>query len=291
MINSMTGFGRGECSKENITFTVDIRTVNHRYSDISVRMPRIISTLEEKVRKYAKNQIKRGKVDIYINYSSFSQDAKVIVDSNLASAYVDSLKSLKEQFNIKDEISLSTLTRFQDILKLEATELDMDHIWSLLQEALNEAFEKLLSMRKSEGAHLQEDLENKLAFIIERVAQIKLKSENVVEEYKHKLYERIKELTKDVQLDENRLMTEVAIFADKSSIDEELVRLESHVQEFKKALTIKDSIGKKLDFILQEMNREVNTIGSKTSDVSITAYVIDMKTEIEKIREQVQNIE
>ncbi len=291
MIKSMTGFGRGEHVQDNVTFTVDVRTVNHRYSDISIRIPRIISTLEEKVREYVNSRVSRGKIDIYVNYSSFSQDAKVMVDNNLAAAYVESLTSLKNQFGLRDDISLSVLTRFQDILKLETAELDMDYIWSLLRVALGNAFDALIEMRKREGARLQEDLVGKLDNISEKVQYIKEKSSLLVDEYKAKLYDRIKELTKDIQLDENRLLTEVAIFADKSSIDEEIVRLGSHVKEFKKALSMEGSIGKKLDFILQEMNREVNTIGSKVSDITITNYVIDMKTEVEKIREQVQNIE
>ncbi|MFZ5352639.1 MAG: YicC/YloC family endoribonuclease [Bacillota bacterium] len=291
MIRSMTGFGRGEYVHENTTFSVDVRTVNHRYSDISVRMPRVISTLEEKVREYVNSKISRGKIDIYINYTSFNQNARVIVDTNLASAYVESLNMLKSQFELRDDISLSVLTRFQDILKLETVELDMDYIWSMLKEALNKAFNSLIEMREREGGRLKEDLISKLDIIAAKVELVKEKSGTMVDEYKNKLYDRIKELTRDIQLDENRLMTEVAIFADKSSVDEELVRLLSHLQEFKKALSMNGSIGKKLDFILQEMNREVNTIGSKVSDIAITGYVIDIKTEVEKIREQVQNIE
>ncbi len=291
MIKSMTGFGRGEHNQDNITFSVDVRTVNHRYSDISIRIPRIINTLEEKVREYINSKVSRGKIDIYVNYSSFSQDAKVTVDSNLAAAYVESLNSLKNQFGLRDDVNLSILTRFQDILKLETAELDLDYIWSLLKIALGKAIDSLVEMRTREGQRLHTDLLSKLDYIAGKVNYIKEKSSTLVDEYKSKLYDRIKELTKDIQLDENRLMTEVAIFADKSSIDEELVRLESHLQEFKKALSMNGSIGKKLDFILQEMNREVNTIGSKVSDIVITNYVIDMKAEVEKIREQVQNIE
>jgi uncharacterized protein (TIGR00255 family) len=291
MIKSMTGFGRGEASQNNITFSVDIKTVNHRYSDISVRMPRMVTALEEKVREYVGTKLSRGKIDIYINYDSFGQDTKVKLDTNLAAAYVDSLNTLKEQFSIKDEISLSLLTRFSDILKLETEEQDLDFLWGIMSSALEQAVGALVDMRSREGERLSRDMILKLDFIKTTVDEIKAKSSDLVEVYKNKLYDKIRELTKDVQLDENRLLTEVAIFADKASIDEEIVRLGSHIEEFKKTLSISGSIGKKLDFIVQEMNREINTIGSKSSDLGVVNNVIGIKTEIEKIREQVQNIE
>lgn len=291
MIKSMTGFGRGEATLDNITFTVDIKTVNHRYSDISVRMPRVVSVLEDKVREYLGTKLNRGKIDVYINYDSFGQDTNVKLDMNLASAYVESLTALKERFGIKDDISLSLLTRFSDILKLDTEEKDADHLWGILAEALEKAVTSLIEMRNREGERLKKDMLLKLEGISQVVDTIKGKTSTLVEEYKNKLYDKIKELTKDIQLDENRLLTEVAIFADKSSIDEEIVRLGSHIEEFKKTLKFGSPIGKKLDFIVQEMNREVNTIGSKSSDISVVNQVIEMKTEIEKIREQVQNIE
>lgn len=291
MIKSMTGFGRGEASQDNITFSVDVKTVNHRYSDISVRMPRMVSALEEKVREYISSKVNRGKIDVYINYDSFGQDTKVKLDTNLASAYVDSLNILKQQFGIKDEINLSLLTRFSDILKLDTEEKDLDFLWGILSLALEQAVGSLVEMRIREGERLRKDMLEKLDNIKVTVDGIKAKSADLVDVYKNKLYDKIKELTKDIQLDENRLLTEVAIFADKASIDEEIVRLGSHIEEFKKTLSINGSIGKKLDFIVQEMNREVNTIGSKSSDLGVVNNVIEIKTEIEKIREQVQNIE
>jgi uncharacterized protein (TIGR00255 family) len=291
MIKSMTGFGRGEASQDNITFSVDIKTVNHRYSDISVRLPRMVSPLEEKIREYMGSKLNRGKIDIYINYDSFGQDTKVKLDTNLASAYVDSLSILKQQFGIKDDISLSLITKFPDILKLETEEKDLDFLWSVLYSAIEQAVESLVEMRSREGERLCKDMLEKLDSINATIDQIKAKSPELVEVYKNKLYDKIKEMTKDIQLDENRLLTEVAIYADKSSIDEEIVRLKSHIEEFKKTLHVQGTIGKKLDFIVQEMNREVNTIGSKASDLGVVNNVIAMKTEIEKIREQVQNIE
>jgi uncharacterized protein (TIGR00255 family) len=291
LIKSMTGFGRGEFSQGASTFSVDVRSVNHRYSDVSVRMPRAMSVLEEKVREFVTEKISRGKVDVYINYNTFGQNSQVKLDTNLAKAYVDSLNTLKEMFGIRDDISLSLLTRFPDIMALESVEMDMDELWVMLKQALEMAFNALVEMRQREGERLKNDLLEKLVNVKGFVGNIKEKSYSIVDEYKNKLYDRIKELTKDIQIDENRLLTEVAVFADKSSIDEELVRLESHLEELQKALNIKGSVGKKLDFIIQEMNREVNTIGSKITDLGILNNVISIKTEIEKIREQVQNIE
>lgn len=291
LIKSMTGFGRGEFSQGASTFSVDVRSVNHRYSDVSVRMPRAMSVLEEKVREYVTEKISRGKVDVYINYNTFGQNSQVKLDTNLAKAYVDSLNTLKEMFGIRDDISLSLLTRFPDIMALETVEMDMDELWLILKPALEMAFNALVEMRQREGERLKNDLLEKLVNVRGFVANIKEKSYSIVDEYKNKLYDRIKELTKDIPIDENRLLTEVAVFADKSGIDEEIVRLESHMEELQKALNFKGSVGKKLDFIIQEMNREVNTIGSKITDLGILNNVINIKTETEKIREQVQNIE
>jgi len=291
LIKSMTGFGRGEFSQGASTFSVDVRSVNHRYSDVSVRMPRAMSVLEEKVREFVTEKISRGKVDVYINYNTFGQNSQVKLDTNLAKAYVDSLNTLKEMFGIRDDINLSLLTRFPDIMSLETVEMDMDELWLILKPALEMAFNALVEMRLREGERLKNDLLDKLVNVKGFVGNIKEKSYSIVDEYKNKLYDRIKELTKDIPIDENRLLTEVAVFADKASIDEEIVRLESHLEELQKALNFKGSVGKKLDFIIQEMNREVNTIGSKITDLGILNNVINIKTEIEKIREQIQNIE
>ncbi|NLK34958.1 MAG: YicC family protein [Gracilibacteraceae bacterium] len=291
MIKSMTGFGRGEFSQGTSTFSVDVRSVNHRYCDVSIRMPRSMSLMEEKVREFVSERISRGKVDVYINYSTFGQSSQVKLDTSLAKAYVDSLNTLKEMFQIQDDISLSLLTRFSDIMSLETVEQDMEELWLILKEALEIAFNALIEMRKREGERLKNDLLEKIVDVRDFVENMKEKSSGIVDEYKIKLYDRIKELIKDIPIDENRLLTEVAIFADKTSIDEEIVRLESHMDQFKKALNFGGPVGKKLDFIIQEMNREINTIGSKITDLEVLNNVISIKTEIEKIREQVQNIE
>lgn len=291
LIKSMTGFGRGEFSQGTSTFSVDVRSVNHRYCDVSVRMPRPMSMMEEKVREFVSERISRGKVDVYINYSTFGQSSQVKLDTSLAKAYVDSLNTLKEMFQIQDDISLSLLTRFSDIMSLETVEQDMEELWLILKEALEIAFNALIEMRKREGGRLKNDLLEKIVDVRALVENMKEKSSGIVDEYKNKLYDRIKELIKEIPIDENRLLTEVAIFADKTSIDEEIVRLESHMEQFRKALNSDGPVGKKLDFIIQEMNREVNTIGSKITDLEVLNNVISIKTEIEKIREQVQNIE
>lgn len=291
LIKSMTGFGRGEFSQGANTFSVEIKSVNHRYSDISVRMPRTLSTLEEKVRELVSSKISRGKIDIYINYTTFGQNYQVKLDMKLAETYVEALNKLKEQLGIKDEISLALLARFPDVLIQETVEQDMDELWLTLKEATEAALDALVEMRQREGERLKADLLLKLDSVKDIMKGIKEKSYSIVDEYKNKLYDRIKELMQDIPVDENRLLTEVAIFADKATIDEEIVRFESHIEEFRKTMNHEDSIGKRLDFIIQEMNREINTIGSKVTDLSILNNVINIKTEIEKIREQVQNIE
>lgn len=291
MIKSMTGFGRGEYGEDNISFTVDVRTVNHRYSDFSIRMPKTVSGLEEKVREYAASKIGRGKVDIFINYDSFGQDVEIKLDTNLTRSYIDCLNAIKDEFNIKDDINLSLLTRFSDIIKVEKVEKEEDELWRILKAALEKAFEALSQMKEREGQRLFTDIKNKLRYIKEIVDEIDAKDEGLVYAYMDKLRERILELSKGIPLDESRFMTEVALMADKSSIDEETVRLRSHISEFEKTMDSRGTVGKKLDFIIQEMNREVNTIGSKGTEIDIINNVVNLKTEIEKIREQIQNIE
>lgn len=291
MANSMTGFGRGEYTEDNYSFIVDVRSVNHRYCDFSVRLPKSLLGLEDRIREYASSQISRGKVDIFVNYDSFGQDVDIKIDANLTKSYINCLKVIKDEFGINDDISLSLLTRFSDIFKIEKIEKEEDEIWNILKTALEKAFEELRNMKEREGQRLAEDIKMKLNDIKSVIDEIDNKADSFVKEYMVKLRERILELIQGVALDESRLMTEIAIMADKSSIDEEVVRLRSHVAEFEKTLDSKTSIGRKLDFIVQEMNREVNTIGSKATDIDIINNVLNLKTQIEKIREQIQNIE
>ena len=291
MARSMTGFGRGLCTVDNTTFTVEIKSVNHRYGDMNIKMPRVFSSLEERVREMANGKISRGKVDIYINYDSFNQDACVKLDINLAEAYACAMNELKEKLGLNDMMTLEMITKFPDIIKLETKEKDLDALWEILKTALTDAFSGFVEMREREGARLLEDLKLKLDNISKAVEEVKIKAPMMVFDYEQKLRERMKEILKDTTIDECRVLNEAAIFADRTCVDEELVRLESHIIEFNKSLKTKGTIGKKLDFILQEMNREINTIGSKATDIEITNLVIELKTELEKIREQVQNLE
>ena len=291
MAISMSGFGRGEYGEDNYYFTVDVRAVNHRYSDFSIRLPKTLLVLEDKVREYASSRVSRGKVDIFISYDSFGQEVDIKIDTNLAKSYIDCLNIMKKEFNIDDEINLSLLTKFSDIFKVEKIEKKEEDIWNILKVALENAFEALCKMKEREGERLTKDIRQKLDSIRNIINEFDEKSETLLDEYICKLRERIIELTQGITLDENRLMTEIAIIADKSSIDEEIVRLKSHIDEFEKTLCSKSAVGRKLDFIVQEMNREVNTIGAKAADIGIINNVVDMKTQIEKIREQIQNLE
>lgn len=293
MIKSMTGFGRGEGRDQERQFVVEIKSVNHRYNDMIVRMPKRLNYLEEKIRSLIKQGIQRGRVEVYITLESIGEsDTQISLNLSLAQQYMESLEKMKEHFHIKDDVSLFLLSKFPDIFKIEEKEEDEDQIWHCLKEAVQRALDMLIKMRIIEGEKLAEDIKNKCQYIAEIVGDIEQRAPEVVLEYKEKLRNRIHELLDDtIKIDEDRLAMEVAIFADKSSIDEEIVRLKSHIEQLREALEEKDPTGRKLDFLIQEMNREINTIGSKANDLEITKKVVDIKGELEKIREQVQNIE
>lgn len=292
MIKSMTGFGRGEAQQEGKKFVVEIRTVNHRYSDIFLKMPRNLSFLEDKVRDLIGRNISRGKIDVFVTYDDSGIDSKVVqIDHALAKAYIQALMQARDIYGLRDDLSASLLTRIPDVMKVEKPEIDEEIMWMLLKEALENSLESLLSMRKNEGRGLKDSVFEKLSIIEGNLDEIKKRSPDVVAEYKAKLNARIKDLLDQANLDEARLATEVAIFADRCSIDEEIVRLGSHIGQFKEALGLQQPVGRKLDFLVQEMNREINTIGSKANDLMITRNVVEVKSEIEKIREQIQNIE
>ncbi|MFZ5987110.1 MAG: YicC/YloC family endoribonuclease [Bacillota bacterium] len=292
MIKSMTGFGRGKSQGEGKEFLVEIKTVNHRYSDIYIKIPRQISFLEDKVREAVGKIISRGKVDVYISYDDFSEESKtILIDEGLVKTYIKSVELLRDKYGLKDDISVSLIAKFPDILKVEKAEQDEEKIWSLLSEALDNALEALISMRKIEGEGLKNDLLERASSIENIVKEISIRAPEVVKEYKYKLENRLKELLDQQVVDENRIATEVAIFADRCSIDEELVRLGSHINQLRETVEINQPVGRKLDFLLQEMNREINTIGSKANDLNITKNVVEIKSELEKIREQIQNIE
>lgn len=293
MIKSMTGYGLGEAQDEQYKLKVEIKAVNHRYNDILVKMPRHISYLEESIKKVIKGKISRGKVEVYINLEYIKESAIAVkVDIPLAKSYKLALEELAEELNMEDNVRLNNILGISEVVRTERRELDQDAIWSVLNEALDIALENILNMRVLEGEELKNDILIKLENIESAAFKIEERSPNVVLEYKEKLTERIKNLLEDSSiLDGDRLANEVVFFADRCSIDEELVRLASHIKQFRSILDEDESIGRKLDFLTQELNREVNTIGSKANDVVITNYVVDCKAEIEKIREQIQNIE
>ncbi len=291
MLRSMTGFGHCEYTENDITFTVEMKTVNHRYSDIFLRMPKQLSSFEDRVRSLVNSKIQRGKIDIYITYDNKSSQAQeVILDEKLAKAYCDALKKIAEGLGLRDDVSASALARFPDILKVEKKDSD-DSIGQILEKAMNQALEVLLDMRIKEGEKLKDSLLANLSSIEIFMGRIKQKAPTVVKEYKEKLESRLSELIDIQRVDAGRIATEVALFADKCSVDEELVRLESHIHQMRAMLDEGSPVGKKADFLIQEMNREVNTIGSKASDLEITRNVVELKSEIEKLREQIQNIE
>ncbi len=292
MIKSMTGFGRGEHMKENKKFTVEVKTVNHRYGDFNIKMTKKFSFLESEVKNLLKKYISRGKIDVYISYEDQSEESSSVkVNGPLLKEYKDKLGLIGEEYGIKNDLNLSILSRFPEVLKLEEQKYDEELIWEVLSTAITQAVENVIAMRKKEGASLVLDLNTKLDHMQELTKQIEERSPLVVTEYRERLNSRLQELLSDNTVDENRIAQEVAVFADRCAIDEELVRLESHIKQVRSTLQAKGSVGRKLDFLAQEMNREANTIGSKANDLQITGFAIELKAEIEKIREQIQNIE
>lgn len=293
MAISMTGFGRGEYKDDNYYFLVECKTINHKYADINIRMPRKILFLEEKVRNSVKNYIRRGRADIYIKFEVIgNEDISLKLDEDLAAQYVDILKRIKDKFDLSDDISVMSVAKFPDVVSTEEKEEDEDLIWSKLNKAIEESFTKLKEMRTEEGNKLAEDIVMRCDYLSKYIEEIEGFSDRVVEDYREKLNARISDLVEDPSvIDESRLAQEVAICADKSSITEEIVRFKSHIAQLKKTVVKNESIGRKIDFLIQEMNRETNTIGSKSSDLNITNLVVEVKSELEKIREQIQNIE
>jgi uncharacterized protein (TIGR00255 family) len=292
MIRSMTGFGRGESQSEGRVFLVEIKSVNHRYCDIFIKIPKQLSFLEDKIREVIGKSLSRGKIDIYVSYENHGEDSKSLsLDEPLAKAYLKAVELLRDNYNLKDDISVSLVSKFPDIIKVEKADEDEELLSSLLKSALDKAVQALIRMRENEGSELKNSLLEKMSNMESIIKDVSARSPEVVREYKQKLETRIKELLEQQTIDENRIATEVAIFADRCSVDEEIVRLGSHIIQFREALGMQMPVGRKLDFLVQEMNREINTIGSKANDLNITKNVIEIKSEIEKIREQIQNIE
>ncbi len=291
MIKSMTGYGKATKIFDLKEYEVEIKSVNHRYSDISIKMPRVLSYLEEAVKKEISSKIKRGKIDVFITfYNGDSEDKEIKINTGIAKIYIDELKKLAEQEGILSNIEVTEISKFPDVLNIKNKEED-ETIKLELLEVVNEAINNLLEMRKQEGKKIAEDLLERINLIKEKTEKISALSTGLIEEYVVKLEGRIKEILKSQEIDQSRLAQEVVIFADKCSIEEEVTRLKSHMSQFEKLLDSEEPVGKKLDFIIQEMNRETNTIGSKANSLEITNEVINLKTEIENIREQIQNIE
>lgn len=291
MIKSMTGFGRGTYLNENREYSIEIKSVNHKYCDISIKMPRAISYLEENIKKQIQSAISRGKVDIFINFNNSSEIGRNIkINTEIANLYIKELKELAANTNIIDNVNVMEITKLPDVLSIKNEE-DEDIIWNELTIPLKEALDNFISMRTIEGEKIKSDLENRINNISKKVEEISHLSTGLVEDYVVKLRERIKELIDIEKVDENRLAQEVVIYADKCSVQEEITRLNSHISQFKTLINSNQACGKKIDFLLQEMNRETNTIGSKANNLELTNFVIDIKTELEDIREQIQNIE
>lgn len=292
MIKSMTGFGRCEVSDADRRFTVEMKSVNHRYLDVNLKMPKRLNFFEASIRSVLKEYIQRGKVDLFITCEEVAQEnVSIRYNRDTARRYLEYLRQMAEEFGLEDDIRVSVLSRFPEVFSMEEAEIDEEGIWKTLEKALRGAAEGFVESRVREGAHLQADLLAKLEELREHVDFIEARSPQIIAEYRQKLTERVKELLGDAKADEGRLLTEVTIYADKVCVDEEIVRLKSHIAAMEQALTAGGGIGRKLDFVAQEMNREANTILSKTTDLVISDRGIELKTLIEKVREQIQNIE
>lgn len=292
MIKSMTGFGRCEVAENSRKFTVEIKSVNHRYLDVNIKMPKALNFFESAVRSELKKYISRGKVDVFISFEDFSEENSTVhYNREIAAEYLKYLRQMAEDFRLEDDIRVSVLARFPEVFTMEEAGTDEEELWKELQKAVTGAAEMFVDTRVVEGGHLRDDLMEKLEGMQILADAVARRAPLIVEEYRRKLEERVKELLADAQVDEARLVTEVTIFADKVCVDEELVRLRSHIETTKNTLLAGGAVGRKLDFIAQEMNREANTILSKASDLEASNYAIELKTEIEKVREQIQNLE
>lgn len=292
MIKSMTGYGKSEQTIDSLNVTVEIKSVNHRYFEFSARVPREYGFLEEKLKKYCNSLITRGKVECYVSVEDLEErEMEVNVNETLAAGYVKALKELSERFGLKDDISAVTLSRYPDVITLHKASEDEERIWNAVKTVAETAVSKFIEMRETEGSKLRGDILSRADYIIECVEFIEGRSPETVREYNEKLKQRMKELLGDAAVDEQRLLNEAAIYADKIAVDEETVRLRSHISQLREFMNSSEAIGRKLDFLVQEVNREANTIGSKAQDVDIAKKVIAIKAEVEKIREQVQNIE
>lgn len=292
MIKSMTGFGRCEAVTDECKISVEIKAVNHRYLDLSIKMPKKFNYFEAAMRTLLKDYIQRGKVDVFITYEDYTEDqVSLKYNSTLAAEYMKNFEKMAEQFGLEDDVTVSMLSRCPEVLTMEQVPEDEEHMWAMLQEVLKGAAENFVETRLREGENLKNDLIGKLDHMLSMVDFIEERSPKILEEYRQRLGDKVRELLQNSTIDESRILTEVTVFADKICVDEETVRLRSHIEGMKKELLAGGSVGRKLDFIAQEMNREANTILSKANDLEISQRAIALKTEVEKVREQIQNIE
>ena len=292
MIKSMTGFGRSEIVKGNRKISVEIKSVNHRYLEAGIKMPKKLNVFESRMRDLLKKYATRGKIDIFINYEDDSENqVNLKFNQNIADEYMAIFNNMSEKYNLKNDMTVGGLARFPEVITMDEVQEDEEELWHFIEEAMKVALEQFVNTRILEGENLEKDLLGKLDHMEELVAFVEKRSPEIMKEYRSKLESKVKELLGDTTIDESRIATEVIIYADKICVDEETVRLRSHIEHARKCLNEDGGIGRKMDFIAQEMNREANTTLSKANDIEISNAAIDLKTEIEKVREQIQNIE
>ena len=292
MIKSMTGFGRERIVNESRQILVEIKSVNHRYLEFSAKTPRAYGYLDEKLKELLKTSISRGKVEVSVSiYNQEGINAEIEINKELAKGYLNALRNSADELDLKDDLTLSKIMKLSDIFTVVKKTEDEEVIWNEVKAVAESAVEKFVEMRTVEGEKMYADISSRLDYLEDAVGKIENRTPSVLEGYKQRLYDKIKETIGDREVDDQRVITEVAIFADKIAVDEETVRLRSHISQFRDLINSTEPVGRKLDFLIQEMNREVNTTGSKAQDLTITQLVVDMKSEIEKIREQIQNIE
>ena len=292
MIKSMTGFGRSEIVKGNRKISVEIKSVNHRYLEAGIKMPKKLNVFESRMRDLLKKYATRGKIDIFINYEDDSESqVNLKFNQNIADEYMAIFNNMSEKYNLKNDMTVGGLARFPEVITMDEVQEDEEELWHFIEEAMKVALEQFVNTRILEGENLKKDLLGKLDHMEELIAFVEKRSPEIMKEYRSKLESKVKELLGDTTIDESRIATEVIIYADKICVDEETVRLRSHIEHARKCLNEEGGIGRKMDFIAQEMNREANTTLSKANDIEISNAAIDLKTEIEKVREQIQNIE
>ena len=292
MIYSMTGYGRAQQLIDGRDISVEIRSVNHRFFEFSTRLPRSMGYLEETLKRLVHSRVSRGKIDLNLTVLSLEDpSAQVMLNRPLAEGYLSALRELGRQLDVEDDISLSSLARFGDIFVLRKNEVDEDALSCAVKEVATQALEQYLAMRRTEGEKLHQDIVSRTENILACVTQVEERAPQLAEQYREKLYQKLCDVLENQQIDQQRILTEAAIFAEKTAVDEETVRLRSHLAQLREILSSEGQVGRKLDFLVQEMNREANTIGSKAHDIEVSKVVVEIKSEIEKIREQIQNIE